>query len=183
MNQERIGCYFPRTFFVRFLLREGAFLSAIWLFFSSTTSPSLCFNLCFPCARIYCTRRAHSSPRSIFPIIAVYDPQRVNRTKVKVWVLESPFPSHSRLVFLLPLSCKVSQSHRLSTDISSQVGSWLALLFLQFHGLTTTVERSIAAFSHNKLCATFLTNISLPNLIRHLINLLRKNQWSMTNFQ
>ena len=45
-------------------------------------------------------------------------------------------------------------------------------LLLQLHRLTATVEGSIPAPGHNKLCATFLTNISLPNLIRHLMYLL-----------
>ena len=34
------------------------------------------------------------------------------------------------------------------------------------------MQGSIAAFGHNKLCATFLTNISLSNLIGHLMYLL-----------
>ncbi len=41
-------------------------------------------------------------------------------------------------------------------------------LLLQLHRLAATVEGSIPASGHNKLCTAFLTNISLPNLIRHL---------------
>jgi hypothetical protein len=31
------------------------------------------------------------------------------------------------------------------------------------------MQGPIPAFGHNKLCATFLTNISLSNLIRHVM--------------
>jgi hypothetical protein len=41
-------------------------------------------------------------------------------------------------------------------------------LFLQLHRLAAAMKGTIPATGHNKLCATFLTNISLPDLIRHL---------------
>ena len=42
-------------------------------------------------------------------------------------------------------------------------------LLLQLHRLAAAMKGPISTTGHNKLCATFLTNISLPNLIRHLI--------------
>jgi hypothetical protein len=42
-------------------------------------------------------------------------------------------------------------------------------LLLQLHRLAAAMKGSIPSTGHNKLCATFLTNIPFPNLIRHLI--------------
>jgi hypothetical protein len=47
----------------------------------------------------------------------------ISRRKEAVWALESPFPSHSRLVFLLPLLYKVFPSHIPSSDTSFQADS------------------------------------------------------------
>jgi hypothetical protein len=47
----------------------------------------------------------------------------ISRRKEAVLVLESPFPSHNRLVFLLPLLYRGSPSHILSNDTSSQADS------------------------------------------------------------
>jgi len=41
-------------------------------------------------------------------------------------------------------------------------------LLLQLHRLAAAMKGSITSTGHNKLCATFLTDIPFPNLIRHL---------------
>ncbi len=45
-------------------------------------------------------------------------------------------------------------------------------LLFQLHRLSAAVKGPIPAFGHNKLGATFLTHISLPDLIGHLTILL-----------
>ena len=58
----------------------------------------------------------------------------------------------------------------------------LSLLF-QLHKLAAAMKGSISTSGHNKFCPAFLTNISLPNLIRHLMCLLSKNQRPLMIFK
>ena len=49
------------------------------------------------------------------------------------------------------------------------MSSVLERLLLQFHRLTAAVKDPIPATGYNELCTAFLTNISFPNLICHLL--------------
>ena len=99
--------------------------------------------------------------------------------KVKVWVLELPFPCHNRPDSLPLLWYKVFQYCKPDNDTSSQVGSWLVppifytillgskKLLLQFHRLTAAANGSIAATGYNELRTAFFTDISFSHLICH----------------
>jgi hypothetical protein len=105
--------------------------------------------------------------------------------KVKVLVLERSSPCRSRPGFLPLLSCKVSPSRIFHIDTSSRADSLLVPstldgyrqrlqiykgLLLQFHRLTAAAKNPIAAAGNDKLRTAFLTNISLPYLICHLLS-------------
>ena len=62
---------------------------------------------------------------------------------------------------------QLTESNEIDCSLPVKAFNFYKLL-LQLHRLTAAMKNSIPAFGHNKFCSTFLTNISLPNLICHL---------------
>ena len=68
----------------------------------------------------------------------------------------------------------------LSLRIVLRIAQFRLNLFLQFHRLTTAMERSVTTAGDNELCPAFFTDISLSNLVCHLcLHPLWKTQGSL----